>query len=53
MNERPRMARSVTRDRPIANYGLLREIAGPQTAGGDPAEIDQRVEECRRLRIEL
>lgn len=53
MSHRPRLATSVTRDHPKAIYELLAEIAGPQTAGGDPAEIDQLVEECRRLRMEL
>ena len=41
------------RDRPLILYDLLEQIAWLRAIGADPAEVEQVIEEYRRLRAEL
>lgn len=42
-----------TRDRPLALFDLLEQIAWLQLVEADPAEIERLAAEYRRLRAEL
>ena len=52
MNERL-LPEVPTRDRPLVLYDLLEQIAWLRAIGADPAEVEQVIEEYRRLRVEL